>query len=834
MSADSNTGLDDEEAARRLASDGPNVLPTPPVPSLVRLQLAEPLTLVLLVVAVVTLAVLRQVPEGSAIAAIVVLNVAIGVSQQRRAQAAVDALEDLTAPSARVHRSGRLLTIPAAEVVRGDLVDLAAGDKVPADIVLLEASSLAIEEAVLTGESLSSDKTPGHTAPSGAALGDRAGDAFAGTLVVRGRGSGLVSSTGASTQVGSIAAAMGEQTVPPLVGDLRQVARRMSLIAAAMGCLLFVVVWLRHGGITDAVIAGVALAVAAVPEGLATIVTGALALGARRMARRGAIVRHLPAIEALGSATVICCDKTGTLTTGRLAVADLVVASGRTNDLWDAALRCNDAQGAVGDPVDLALRDGAKAGGHDMPEGHRIGERPFDVETRSMATVHHTSNGPVLSVKGAPEAVLVRSRPGEARDKLEGAVEGLARSGLRVLAFATAATGDLDSDGLEPLGLVAFHDPLRASTVDSVARCRQAGIRLTLVTGDHLATARAVGVEAGLDPEPAVTGADLATLAPSDRAAVLREASIVARVDPAIKVEVVAAHRAAGEVVAMTGDGVNDAPALRQADIGVALAGEGGTDVAREAAGLVVTDGDLATLVAAVAEGRRIRRNLISVISYLLTGNVSEVLVVFGCIVLLPDLVVPLLPVQLLWVNFVTDGPPALALGVDRPPGDPLANSPHARSERLLGWHRQVTLLARAVVAATAVLGTGLVALSWGWDHEAVRTQLLLSLLAVHLVLAYVSRTDSITFARGWWRNRVLMAAVAGSLALQIPAFATGPGRSLLGLSPLPLSGWLLAGAAVVLVVPVIDGSRLLLARLRKDTAGPRHPSPPLRVEPPR
>jgi Ca2+-transporting ATPase len=817
-SAPGPTGLDDAEAARRLESDGPNLLPAPRRPTLSELvggQLAEPLTLVLVVVAMITLAVLRDYPEGVAIAAIVVLNVAIGVSQERRAQVAIDALEQLAAPTARVRRAGRSVAIPAAEVVRGDLVELAAGDRVPADLVLLETSSLAVDEAILTGESMPTEKTAGHVAPPHAALGDRSGESFAGTLVVRGRAMGQVSAVGSETQIGAIAASLGEETEPPLVRELRDVARRLSAVALVLGAILAVVVWLRHGGAAEAVVAGVALAVAAVPEGLSTVVTSALALGARRMARRGAIVKRLPAIESLGSATVICTDKTGTLTTGHLAVADVVAIPGREEDLWAAALRCNDAHDGVGDPIDLALLVEARARVAAVPQGTRVAERPFDAETRLMATVHLTPSGPVLSLKGAPEAVVPRCRPGGDRDQLEAQVGGLALSGLRVLAFASAETDDLDAFSLEPLGLVAFHDPLRPSTVETVARCRRAGIRLTLVTGDHLATARAVGVAAGLDPEPALTGAQLAALAPAERADALRAASIVARVDPATKVALVAAHRSAGEVVAMTGDGVNDAPALREADIGVALAGEGGTDVAREAAGLVVTDGDLSTLVAAVAEGRRIWRNLVGVLSYLLTGNVSEVLVVLGAIVLLPDLAVPLLPVQLLWVNFVTDGLPALALGVDQPPGDPLAGTTHSASDRLLSARRQATLVARALVVAGAVLATGVVATAWGWEQEEIRTQLLLSLLAAHLALAYVSRTDTFSFGRGWWRNWVLLVAVGGSLALQVPAFATGTGRDVLGLSALPPQGWLLAFAAVAIAVPVIDASRVVLARRR-------------------
>jgi calcium-translocating P-type ATPase len=814
------TGLDDAEAARRLRDDGLNVLPSPAIPTLLqraRHQLAEPLTFVLVVVALVTLAVLRDVPEGLAIAAIVILNVAIGVTQERRAQAAVDGLEELTAPTARVRRSGRSLVVPAAELVTGDVVELAAGDRVPADLALVEAASLAVDEALLTGESVPAEKVAGYVAPAGAAMGDRAGDAFAATMVVRGRGLGVVTAVGSRTQVGAIAAALGAASEPPLVRELRVVARRLSGIAFSLGAVLTVVVWVRHGGAAEGVVAGVALAVAAVPEGLSTVVTSALALGARRMARRGAIVRRLPAMEALGSATVICTDKTGTLTTGQLAVADVVPVAGREQELWVAASRCNDAHAGVGDPVDVALLVAAGARGVSDEGGTRVAEQPFDAATGFMATVHATAAGPVLSVKGAPEIVLARCRPGTERELLEAGVDVLARSGLRVLAVASAAAADLDARELEPLGLVAFQDPLRPSTVETVARCRRAGIRLALVTGDHLATARSVALQAGMDAEPAVTGAELARLGAGERADALRAAAIVARVDPATKVELVAAHQSAGEIVAMTGDGVNDAPALRQADIGVALSGQGGTDVARDAAGLVVTDGDLATLVSAVAEGRRIWRNLVSVLSYLLTGNVSEVLVVLGSIVLLPDLAVPLLPVQLLWVNFVTDGLPALALGVDRPPGDPLAEPARLRSERLLSSRRQKTMIARALVVATTVLATGVVARAWGWQQEAIRTQLLLTLLAVHLVLVYVSRSETISFGRGWWRNRLLLVAVGGSLALQVPAFATEAGRRVLGLSSLPPQGWVLAAIAVVVVVLVIDGSRLLGRSVGKD-----------------
>jgi Ca2+-transporting ATPase len=369
---------------------------------------------------------------------------------------------------------------------------------------------------------------------------------------------------------------------------------------------------------------------------------------------------------------------------------------------------------------------------------------------------------------------------------------------------ASSATDDLDATDLEPLGLIGLEDKVRESAVDAVARCRGAGISVVLVTGDHVATARAVAHSVGIDGT-AVTGAEVAALAPAEREAVLRRASVVARVDPATKLALIEAHRNAGSVVAMTGDGVNDAPALGRADVGVAIAGEGGTDVAREAADVVVTNGDLGTIVSAVAEGRRIYRNLRSVVGYLVVGNMSEVLVVAVALVLLPDLAVPLLPVQLLWVNLVTDGLPALALGVDRPAADPLKLPAAAGREGLLGRQRLRELVTRALCVATPVLATGVVADAWNWDERAVRSQLLLSLLGAHLLLAYTARARRFTFESGWWRDRIVLGAVAGSLALQVVVFSTSAGRAALGLAALPPRGWLLAAAASAIALTAID-----------------------------
>jgi len=807
--------LTDDEAARRLATDGPNELPRSPDPSVLTRaarHLFEPLSLVLIAAALASVVALGHTVEGLAIASIVVLNVAIGVTQERQAASAVAALEELTAPTARVRRVGSTKVIPARDVVRGDVVELLAGDRVAADLTLTEAAALAIDEAILTGESVPADKQVGATAPPGSPPAERRGEAFAGTMVVRGRGTGIVTDTGSATEVGTIAASLTDSTVPPLVTELRSVAARMSGLALVIGASLVPIVFVRSrgndGALVTAILAGVALAVAAIPEGLATIVTGALALGARRMARRGAIVRRLPAIEALGSASVICTDKTGTLTTGQLTVTATEIVGGRDREFWLAALRCNDGTTGTGDPVDVALAAAAHRAGADGPVGERVAERPFDVETRSMATVHVAHGAPALTVKGAPEVVLQRCVPGPERDALARAVDDLTGAGLRVLAVATAISTDLDANGLRPLGLAAFADPLRPSAIDAIAECRRAGIRVVLVTGDHIVTAHSVAAAAGIDDGDVIAGSALAALPDDHRAELLRKAAVVARVDPLTKVELIDAHRATGAVVAMTGDGVNDAPALRHADIGVAVAGEAGTDVARQAAQLVVTNGDLGTLVAAVREGRRIYRNLRAVVGYLLTGNISEVLVVVATVLLIPELAVPLLPVQLLWVNLITDGLPALALGVDRPAGDPLAEPPRPRGGHLLTARRLGALGGRAAAIATAVIASALIGRRWGWDDEQVRTQLLLSLLAAHLLLAYTARAQRWTFEPGWWRNKILLAAVGGSLTLQALAFGTAAGRAALALGALPPAGWVLAASAAVAAICVIDAAR--------------------------
>jgi Ca2+-transporting ATPase len=811
---DEYRGLTNADAAARLARDGRNELPASAVPGLAaRLSrhLVEPLALLLLGAAGIAGIVLGEVVEAVAIAAIVVLNAALGTVQESRADAAVRALARLASPTATVRRDSVVQDIDACDVVVGDVVLLTAGDRVPADLALVEAANLAVDESLLTGESIPVEKlvaTGPRNAPT--LLAERTGEAFAGTLVVRGAATAVVVATGGRTATGAIASSLAETTDPPLVRELASVGRRLTVLAILLGAVVAGVVLARpDSGVGDAALSGVALAVAAIPEALPTVVVTSLALGARRMASHGAIVRRLPAIEALGSTTVVCTDKTGTLTTGRLSITQVAALPGRETALWDAALRTSTG---TTDPLDVAVVEAASAAGRQWSVEQVMVDLPFDSETRTASRVVATDDGPVLAVKGAPEVVLARCPPGEDVDHLRRVVDEATSRGGRVIAVASGRTGDTESGDLVPLGLLVFEDPLRASTRAAVDTCRRAGIRLVLVTGDHPVTAAAVAAAAGLDARCVVTGASVAAAASSNRAGMLRDADVVARVDPATKVELVDAHRAAGEVVAMVGDGVNDAPALRRADVGVAMAGSNGTDVAREAADIVVVDEDLDTIVEAVVAGRTIDRNLSHVVGYLLAGNLSEVAVVVGTALLLPELGVPLLPVQLLWLNLVTDGLPAGALGVDRPANPSSLLAAHrGRGERLLTGRRTMALVVRAATLAAPVLLAGWLAHRSGWDAAVVRSELLLALVCSHLVLAYSTRAGRWAFERGWWRSGPVAAAVGGSLVLQVPVFALPPVRSALELGALPPSGWVLAAAAALVSVAGTEIARRLL-----------------------
>lgn len=828
-------GLSSAQAAARLRADGPNAVAPPrqvgPARRIGR-QLADPLVLLLLAAAVVT-TLLGDWADTAVIALVVLVNTAIGVVQETRADRAIAALDRMAAPTARVVRDGVDLILPAADLVRGDLVRLEAGDIVPADLSLHDAVRLKVDESALTGESVPVSLVAGQ-------------ESSAGTVVVTGRAAGTVRRTGSDSALGRISALLAATRPGPTPLQRRLVAlsRVLGAVAVGLSAVVFGAGMLAGRDLVQMAVTAVSLVVAAVPESLPAVVTLALALGARRMAAESAIPRRLHAVETLGSVTVVASDKTGTLTEGRMAVQLAVTAAGaeyeadgagyaphgavrRTGvphdpadaprELARAALLCNDATlappdgddgwRAVGDPLEAAMVTFAARCGLDPAAERaawpRVAERPFDQDLRRMSTVHRRPDGGHLLVcKGAPEAVLhpaVTEAPEAVRAALVEQAHRLAEQGLRVLAVAAgAAPGPAVPEplaGLHPLGLLAVGDPVRGTAAATAAAFQDAGITLILITGDHPATAAAIGAQLGIwrDGDRVVRGDEHRRPAGGLQPEHAAGARVFARTQPDQKLDIIAALQAGGHVVAMTGDGVNDAPALRRADIGVAMGG--GTEVARQAADLVLVDDNLGTVSRAVGEGRRIYDNIRRFLRYALSGGLAEIVVMllgplFG-------LAVPLLPAQILWVNLLTHGLPGVALGAE--PAEPgiMRRPPRSPQESVLGAGLWQSVLVTAVLIATAVLAVGV------WAHAAGRPWqsmvfVVLGLAQLGVALAVRSRRPGGGRATGPG-NPGLFWAVALSAVLQLAGVLVAPLRDLLGTDPLTTADLLVCAAVAVL-----------------------------------
>ncbi|WP_460307214.1 cation-translocating P-type ATPase [Actinocorallia aurea] len=806
--------MDEREAAGRLLRDGPNVPPRPPPVRWWRRvgrQLADPLIVVLLVAASLT-AVIGDRADMAVILLVIVVNTAVGVTQEIRADREISALADLTAPDARVIRAGRREQIPSADVVVGDLLVLAEGDIVTADGTVLEAARLMVEESALTGESAAVEKAPGEAV-------------WAGTVAVRGRGTVEVTATGASSATGRIAGSLrASAPLTPLQRRLIGVGRALAAVAVVLCALVLVLGVVRGQPAGLMLVTAISLVVAAVPESLPAVVTVGLALGARRMSARAALVRRLPAVETLGSVTVIATDKTGTLTEGRMAVARAWTVEGAAEihgaghapesavgalgggdltpkarealeALLAAAALCNDAQAAyrngeweaLGDPTEAALVVAAARAGLD-PETlraacPRVAEIPFDSARKRMTTVHEIPGGFRVVLKGAPEVLLrpdVLTDGPEVRARALQEADRSAREGLRVLAVAAAdrATDEPDETGLGLLGLVALHDPPRASAARTLAECRAAGIRPVLITGDHPGTARSVAAALGLI-HPGDPVVDCRTGEPAAGAG-----DVFARASPEQKLALIEDLRSGGETVAMTGDGVNDAPALRRADIGVAM-GVRGTEVARQAADLVLADDELSTLVVAVQEGRRVYRNIRRFLVYGLSGGTAEIAVML--LGPLCGLALPLTPGQILWINLLTHGIPGVALGGEPAEDRDMRRPPRPPSESILGaglWQRVLRI---AVVLTAITLAIALWAEQTGRPWQ---TLAFFTLGSAQLWAALGSRTTLRTR-----ENPLLPAAVAAAFALQTAAVYLPLLQDLLGTRPLTLPDLCLAVA---------------------------------------
>ena len=869
-------GLSSAEARARLARVGPNVLPSEPVPGLPAIvvrQLKSPLIYVLLAAAAVAVA-LGDRGDAAFIGFVLAVNSALGAWQEWRAERQSRSLQQLLQVRATVLRDGCTIEVDARELVPGDVVTIESGQRVPADVRLLESRGLTIDESLLTGESVPVAKQAGAEPAGRDPLAGSAGMAWAGTVVVRGRAVAEVAATGVSTAVGRLAISMSGSKGgrAPLVERMERFARVIAVVVLVAAVAIGLAgVLLRGESLATMFLFAVALAVSAIPEGLPVALTVTLAIASHRMAGRGAIVRNLPAVEGLGSCTMIASDKTGTLTCNELTVRELHLPDGRAyavegsgyvpsgairplqqgycdddgaslRRLLEIGAACNEADlvrvddgwRRRGDPTDVAMLALARKGGVNRDEllarWPEVAATPFEPELRYAATVHRRDGSDWTAVKGAPERVVAMCRLTDAESaRLVALGDAMAARGLRVLALASGAgpmpaPGVLPAvriDGLEFAGLVGLIDPLRPGAEQSVARCEAAGIRVVMVTGDHPATALAIARDLGIaeSMDEVVTGAELESADARRFDERVARSSVFARVAPEQKLAIVASAQRAGHYVAVTGDGVNDAPALRQANIGVAM-GRGGTDVAREASDLVLVDDDFATIAAGVEQGRIAYRNVRSVVYLLVAAGIAEVLTV--ALAVFTGLPLPLLPVQLLWLNLVTNGIQDVALAFERGHGDEMRARPRRPGEPLLDR----LMLERGLTAGLwmAALGFAWYAalLQAGTPVEHARNELLLLMVMMQNVDAFNARSETRPIPiLPMSANPLLVGGVLGALALQVLAMYLPPLQQLLDVAPLTPGEWVAMPLAALSLLVVMELHKWLWSRRRRSDGRP-------------
>ena len=858
----SSRGLTGEEAAARLSKHGPNRLQeAKKITNFQRFvqQLKDPMLLILLaaaaVSAVTSILSHESLTEVFIILVVVLLNAVLGVVQESKAEAAIEALQTMTAATSKVLRDGKITVLHSADLVPGDVVILEAGDAVPADGRLLESASLKIEEAALTGESVPVNKTAEPIAAEGdVPLGDRKNMCYMGSTVVYGRGSAVITATGMDTEMGKIAGVLArtEQEETPLQRKLTQLGKTLSYLVLAICVFIFVFDLLVEGdysleAILKTFMVAVSLAVAAIPEGLATVVTVVLSIGVTNMSKRGAVIRRLTAVETLGCTQVICSDKTGTLTQNKMTVVD---HTGPQRLLATAMALCSDAawteEGAQGEPTEAALVNfAAKAGLKKTlleEQQPRVAEAPFDSSRKMMSTVHQIDGGFIQYTKGAPDEVLrlctsyidsgeKHPMTEEKRRAILLENKAMADRALRVLAAAQRSWGDTLPEDISPetleqdlcfIGLAGMIDPVRPEVKDAIHQCRKAGIRPVMITGDHKDTAVAIAKELDIldSADQAITGSELNAFTDEELAEIVPRYSVYARVQPEHKVRIVTAWKKRGAITAMTGDGVNDAPSIKTADIGVGM-GITGTDVTKNVADMVLSDDNFATIVGAVGEGRRIYDNIRKTIQFLLASNMSEVLGVFTATLLGFTL---LGPVHLLFINLITDCFPALALGLEKAEPDVMDRPPRDSHDGIFSGGLGFDVVYQGVLITVITLASYIIGhcVEVGYfempsgvsPHGMTMAFLTMSMCEIFHSFNMRFQRRSIFSSRS--HNKVLWVAMLGSLLITTLVLEVGPIADAFGFTPVGWAEYGIALALAVLVIPVVELVKFFQRRAAK------------------
>lgn len=862
LKSDISHGLSDSAARKLIGKYGENKLEGNKKSSLIRrfiAQFSDFCVIILFIACIISF--LTSLIDGSkdfiepiVILMIVVLNAVIGVFQEQKAEKTIDALKKLSAPMACVIRSGKVKKLPSSQLVPGDLILLESGDMIPADARLIEANSLKVQESTLTGESEPCEKHPETIHPEDCPLAERKNMIFSSTTVISGNCKAIVTETGMKTQVGKIAHLLASEESPqtPLQQRLEKIGKALGIGALAICAVVFILGLIRKTGILPSFMLSVSLAVAAIPEGLPAIVTIVLSMGVQRLAKSNAIIRHLPAVETLGAATVICSDKTGTLTQNKMTVTQIRNASGEINSasadgrsiLLMGAL-CNNSyisrKGKTvtfsGDPTETAIFSAAYDSGEKVfsldKDYPRVHENPFSSERKMMSTVNSFDGLFRLTVKGAPDVVLPRcthviinGKVTEITATLKRRIsmqnEQMAIDALRVIAVAyrvSTGASDNEENRLIFAGLIGMTDPPKPEAAKAVATCKKAGITPVMITGDHIVTACAVAKKLGIleDGFRAVTGSELDEMSDEKLAEIIGNCRVFARVSPEHKVRIVKAFRAKGETVAMTGDGVNDAPALKAADIGCAM-GKGGTDVAKNAADMILTDDNFATIVKAVEEGRGIFDNIKKAVHFLLGTNIGEILAVFAASLL--GLAPPLIPIQLLWVNLVTDSLPAMALGTEKTEKDIMKRPPISPQKGFFSDGLWIDISLEGMLVGTlTVLAYLIGSLVFSAEDPIAlgRTMAFCTLSFCEIAHAVNTRSSLPLYKAGFFSNRMMTLAVVVCALVQAAVVVIPPLADIFGTVTLNTTQW---GIVITLsLIPMVTGESGKMIYTRKKSS---------------